>query len=174
MLRGSRRVTIEMSTIAEDESIVEAARLYDRDVIAWATGQAALLRAGRFDELDIEHIAEEIEDVGKSEQRELASRMSVLLMHLLKWSLQPERRGASWRNTIAAQRTAIAVRLRRAPGLKPTLRDQGWWEEVWADAVADATAETGLGGLPVACPWQPDEILAPDWLPDDGPEPEAE
>jgi hypothetical protein len=75
MPRGARQVTIEMTAIAEDEAIAEAARLYDRDVIAWATRQAALLRARRFDELDIEHIAEEIEDVGKSEQRELASRM---------------------------------------------------------------------------------------------------
>ena len=54
---------------------------YETDVIAWAIEQACLLRAGKFATLDIEHIAEEIEDVGKSEQRELASRMTVLLAH---------------------------------------------------------------------------------------------
>ena len=58
---------------------------YETDIIAWANEQAAFIRAGKFDLLDIEHIAEEIEDVGKSEKRELASRMAVLLMHLLKW-----------------------------------------------------------------------------------------
>ena len=73
----------------------EGARLYDTDVVAWANEQAQLLRSGRLDQLDIEHIAEEIEDVGKSEQRELASRMSILLAHLLKWQFRPKRRGAS-------------------------------------------------------------------------------
>lgn len=64
---------------------------YDTDIVAWAQEQARLLRAGRFDALDIEHIAEEIEDVGKSEQRELENRMAVLLAHLLKWQHQPDR-----------------------------------------------------------------------------------
>ena len=73
---------------------------YETDVIAWANRQAALLRAGRFSELDIANIAEEIEDVGKSEERELASRMAVLLMHLLKWQYQPERQSRSWLRTI--------------------------------------------------------------------------
>ena len=62
---------------------------YEKDIIAWANEQAKLLRAGQFGQLDIEHIAEEIEDVGKSEQRELASRMAILLAHLLKWQFQP-------------------------------------------------------------------------------------
>jgi hypothetical protein len=140
--------------------------LYDSDIIAWAQQQAALLRAGRFQELDIEHLAEEIEDVGKSEQRELASRMATLLMHLLKWRHQPQRRGASWRNTIAAQRRSIAVRLKRTPSLKATLRDPDWWEQVWADAVAAATAETGLGSFPASCPWDLDRVQDPAWLPE--------
>ncbi len=66
---------------------------YETDVVAWASEQARLIRAGRFDLVDREHIAEEIEDVGKSEQRELATRMAALLAHLLKWQHQPERRG---------------------------------------------------------------------------------
>jgi len=65
---------------------------YEQDVVAWASEQATLLRAGNFGAIDIEHIAEEIEDVGKSEQREFMSRMSVLLTHLLKWQFQPSRR----------------------------------------------------------------------------------
>lgn len=68
---------------------------YEVDVVAWASEQAALLRAGKLSDIDIRHIAEEIEDVGKSEQRELASRMAVLLAHLLKWQYQPGRRGSS-------------------------------------------------------------------------------
>ena len=84
---------------------------YDGDIVAWANEQVRLLRAGAFSELDIEHIAEEIEDVGKIEQRELAHRMSVLLAHLLKWQHQSERRGNSWRRTIKEQRRAIHLRL---------------------------------------------------------------
>jgi len=141
--------------------------LYDVDVIAWAEQQAELLRAGRLEELDTAHIAEEIEDVGKSEQRELASRMTALLMHLLKWRYQPERRGSNWRNTIAAQRHAIAVRIKRTPSLQVILRDPAWWEEVWADAVAAATAETGLGDFPAVCPWPISAIQDTTWLPDD-------
>ena len=76
---------------------------YEADIVAWASEQARLLRSGRFDLLDTEHIAEEIEDVGKSEQRELASRMAVLLCHLIKWCYQPARQGASWLATIKTQ-----------------------------------------------------------------------
>ncbi len=66
---------------------------YETDIVAWATEQATLLRSGKFSEIDFEKIAEEIEDVGKSEQRELASRMAVLIAHLLKWQYQPSHRG---------------------------------------------------------------------------------
>jgi len=69
---------------------------YETDIVAWTNEQAQLVRAGRFELLDLEHIAEEIEDVGKSEQRELASRMTILLAHLLKWQFQPEQQGRSW------------------------------------------------------------------------------
>ena len=61
---------------------------YEQDIVAWANEQATFVRNKQFDLLDLEHIAEEIEDVGKSEQRELASRMAVLLCHLLKWKYQ--------------------------------------------------------------------------------------
>jgi len=73
---------------------------YETDVIAWANEQAAYVRAGRFDMLDLEHIADEIEDVGKSEVRELESQMTVLLAHLLKWQFQPSHRVFSWEVTI--------------------------------------------------------------------------
>lgn len=117
---------------------------YQHDILAWANEQAAFLRAGRFDLLDIDHLAEEIEDVGKSEQRELMSRMAVLLMHLLKWRYQPERRGSSWENTIREQRRAILLHLADVPSLKAKLRDPNWIERVWIDARLRATEETGL------------------------------
>ena len=140
---------------------------YDKDINAWAQEQARLLRAGRFEMLDIEHIAGEIEDVGKSEQRELASRMAVLLAHLLKWQYQPERRGASWEKTIKAQRKEIAYALGESPSLAPKLQEPRWLDMVWARAVAQAVGETGLDCFPEECPWAiQGEVLAQSWLPE--------
>ena len=85
---------------------------YKQDIVAWANEQAAYIRAGRFDMLDLENIAEEIEDVGKSEQRELESRMAVLIAHLLKWQYQPTHRGVSWELTIKDQRRMVLRRLK--------------------------------------------------------------
>jgi hypothetical protein len=139
---------------------------YDQDILSWADQQAALLRAGRFNLLDIAHIADEIEDVGKSEKRELASRMAVLLAHLLKWQAQPAYRGPSWERTIRAQRTAIRLHLDDVPSLKAALRDPRWLGVVWADAVSKAAQETGLGEFPEECPWtMTTEVMAEGWLP---------
>ena len=103
-----------------------AATSYDKDVVLWSQEQAGLLRAGRFAELDIEHLVDEIEDVGKSEKRELASRMAVLLAHLLKWRVQPKNRGASWRATINDQRKRIALASKGTPSLKAVMRNRDW------------------------------------------------
>jgi hypothetical protein len=90
--------------------------------------------------------------VGKSEQRELANRMAVLLVHLLKWQLQPDHRGASWDVIIRNQRRGIVRRLERTPSLRPMLIDADWMSEIWSDAVAAASAETGLADFPDVCP----------------------
>jgi hypothetical protein len=139
---------------------------YETDVIAWATEQAALLRSGQLSVIDIENIAEEILDVGKSEQRELASRMAVLLAHLLKWQLQPERRSKSWTNTIRLQRSSIQRRIQKTPSLKASLGDADWWSDAWIDALVIAERETGLDDFPESCSWPVSYILANDWLPD--------
>lgn len=138
---------------------------YDTDVIVWANEQARLLRAGDFAALDIEHIADEVEDVGKSEARELANRMALLLAHLLKWYVQPDRRGTSWQTTIHAQRKAVLSRLRRTPSLKADLADAEWWEVAWGDAVAIAEEETGIRDLPAACSWPREQVLEAEFLP---------
>ena len=118
---------------------------YDADVILWSKQQARLLRAGRFAELDIVHLADEIEDVGKSEKREFVSRMGVLLAHLLKWSRQPTKRSPSWRSTIVDQRKRVALAIRGTPSLRAVMRDPDWREDIWLDARAQARKETGLG-----------------------------
>ena len=140
---------------------------YDIDVVAWSNEQAQLIRAGKFDQLDLEHLAEEIEDVGKSEQRQLANRMSVLFAHLLKWAFQPELRASSdsWRLTIKEQRKRIVARLAKTPSLNKSLTDVDWLDDAWVDAVALARKETGIVIFPEVCPWSMDDVLAEGWLP---------
>lgn len=139
---------------------------YDFDVIAWANEQAALIRAGRFDLLDIEHIADEIEDVGRSEHREFKSRMAVLLAHLLKWKYQSGYRGNSWRLTIKEQRRGIVLCLKQTPSLKSDLNNLDWMELVWSDAIGIAASETGLDSLPESCPWSFEQFMNPDFWPE--------
>ena len=141
---------------------------YESDVVAWAKEQAALIRAGQFDQLDLTHIAEEMEDVGKSEQRELASRMAVLLAHILKWKFQPQKRSVSWTLTIKEQRRLLVRRVQKTPSLSPILSDPEWVDEIWVDAKALAEKETGLdmSTYPEICPWSMADVLTPDWLPD--------
>jgi len=134
---------------------------YDTDFYAWAEEQATLLRSGRFSQLDIAHVAEEIEDLGKRERRALESRLGVLLGHLLKWRFQadyPNRK--SWRATINAQRRSIAKLLDDNPSLRPQLHEL--LPSAYADAVDLAVAETPLDydAFPQQCPWTIDEILA--------------
>lgn len=139
---------------------------YKSDFFGWTQEQAALLRAGKLSEADLINIAEEIEDMGGSEKRELESRLSVLFMHLLKWRYQPTHRGQSWKLTIAEQRQRIARRLKKSPSLKSVL------PEIAADAYSDArygaARETGreLEVFPTDCPWSIDEALTQDFLPD--------
>lgn len=139
---------------------------YETDVIAWANEQAALLRAGKFSEIDIVNIAEEIEDVGKSEKRELASRMAVLLSHLLMWQFQLERRGSSWQRIIKEQRKALALHIKETPSLKSTIADENWFAKVWSDAVSSAVDETGLDMFPDECVWNINQILSQEFYPD--------
>jgi hypothetical protein len=114
---------------------------YEKDFYAWANEQAALLRSGRLAEADIEHIAEEIESMGKTEKRELAARLTVLLLHLLKWRHQPSLRGASWRATIAVQRLDIADLLEDSPSLKSVLAEA--LARAYRKAIKEAERETG-------------------------------
>ena len=142
---------------------------YDKDVILWSRQQAQLLREGQWSHLDIEHLADEIEDVGKSESREIASRMSVLLAHLIKWVLQPERRGRSWELTIKTQRKRIVRRVEKMPSLKGELADPEWQDEAWGDALLQMNKETGLDFFLDDCPWPNSDVLNDDFWPDSFP-----
>jgi hypothetical protein len=142
-----------------------ALNLHDQDFYAWANEQARLLRAGLLSEADIEHIAEEIESMGKTEKRELVSRLTVLLLHLLKWQFQPSRHGASWEVTIRNQRRDIVDHLADNPSLKARLPET--MAAAYERAADSAYAETGLARsvFPPACPWSFEQMMSPDFWP---------
>jgi hypothetical protein len=92
--------------------------LYETDFFLWTQVQADLLRARRFDELDLDHLIDEVASVGASDKREIRNRLSVLIAHLLKWKYQPGFRSSSWRGTIAEQRAALAELVDASPSLR--------------------------------------------------------
>jgi hypothetical protein len=144
------------------------ARLYEDDLYAWSRRQAELLRARRFEDLDLDHLIEEVEDVGASLYRSVRSRIRTIIEHLLKLEHSPTREPrAGWRDTLITQRSdpreditptlrarvmaelpVIFERARNDAGLR--LREHG------EDAAADA--------LPLTCPYTLDQIMG-DWLP---------
>ena len=139
--------------------------LYEHDFYAWANEQAALIRAGNLAAVDLEHVAEEIESMGKTEKRELVSRLAVLLQHLLKWQYQPGRRGSSLEATITVQRHAIADHLDDNPSLKAKLDET--ITKAYRDAALLAAGETALPKttFPASCPWSFEQIVNEDFWP---------
>jgi hypothetical protein len=146
-------------------TLADLSGLYDEDFFEWSRRNAELLRAGQLEQADIEHIAEEIEDMGRRDLRGLDSRVEVLLIHLLKWQLQPEKRSQLWQTTVASQRIRIKRLLRQSPSLRPKVYAHlaGNYE----DAVQLAVIETGLplGHFPLECPFTVEQILDPEFLP---------
>jgi hypothetical protein len=141
------------------------AGLYDTDFVAWTEANAELLREGRFDEADIEHLAEEIEDLGKERLHALKRYLRILLAHLLKHSFQPGKRSTSWLRTILMARAEIEDLLAENPSLRPKV--PGLLIEVYPKSVKLASLETELPKeeFPEACPWSPEQILDDEFLP---------
>jgi hypothetical protein len=140
--------------------------LYETDVVAWAERQAEALRAGRFDELDLENLAEEIADVSRREADALESHLETLIMHLLKWHHDPKHRSRSWEGTMRLARHKLAKLLRDSPSLRPRL--PALLADAYPAARIRAGVETGLPEetLPAACPFTLDQVTS-DWLPED-------
>jgi hypothetical protein len=137
---------------------------YDTDFYAWTQEQVRLLRNGRLEALDLTHLIEEIEDLGKREKRSVASHLAVLLGHLLKWRYQPAYpHKKSWRATINTQRRAVLKLLRDNPSLCPQLPE--FIADAYPDAIDLAVAETPLDYevFPKTCPWTEQEILGDFW-----------
>lgn len=143
----------------------EAVSKYDHDYFAWALEQARLLREGHVSEADIAHIAEELESMGRSEKRELISRLAALLTHLLKWQFQPSLRSRSWQLTIQEQRRKLDRHLSDNPSLA-VLLDQAV-ADAYGDALLAAQQQSGLEerAFPPVCPYPLARILNSAFLP---------
>ena len=132
---------------------------YEDDAHAWALEQAELLKARRFADLDIDNLADEVQDVARRERNELVSRLGLVFQHLLKWDVQPERRSASWARTIREQRLQVDELLGEARSLRahlPALSDRAFRHGRVA-----ALNETGLSdsAIPDANPYSWDEVM---------------
>ncbi|MHB1531376.1 DUF29 domain-containing protein [Acidithiobacillus sp.] len=143
------------------------ATLYETDFLAWTEAQAEALRTRQAASLDWVNLLEEVESMGASQRRDLESRLTVLLMHLIKWRWQPEKRSTSWKLTIRGQRREIERLLKQSPSLKGYVPEV--LAEAWNDACEDAEDETGLPmqTFPTGCPWDAtSQILDKAWWPD--------
>src|SRR5262245_10756291 len=126
---------------------------YEEDFYGWAMAEANLLRQRRLNDLDFEHLIEELESMGASERREIRSRTKQLLNHLLKWQFQPDLQCKSWKNSIRNQRRELAEVLKDNPSLKPTLPEN--IKDSYQYALEDAAEETGIykENFPENCPY---------------------
>jgi len=143
------------------------ATLYDRDFYQWALKNAELMRQGRLSEVDVANIAEELESMGKSQKRELISRLSVLIMHLLKWQYQPKKRSKSWLRSIIAQRADLSLLIDDSPSLKSEIVLSV--ARAYSLALVKFDNETGISSkknLPTSCPYTFEQLMDDDFLPE--------
>jgi predicted DNA-binding ribbon-helix-helix protein len=139
---------------------------YEQDFLTWTQQQAEYLQKGRWTELDVKNLIEELEALGRSEQKELSSYFQVLVMHLLKCQYQPEKRTPSWNNTLSNCRDKIQDCLEDTPSLQRFLQDSEWIEKYYRRARRDAAKETqkSLQTFPTECPYMIAQILDPEFL----------
>ena len=105
--------------------------------------------------------------MGKTEKRELASQLTLLLLHLLKWRFQPGRRSRGWEVSIKVQRNLLVDHLEDNPSLKPLI--PAVTEKSYQIAVLEAVAETGFpeSTFPESCPWSFDQVMDADFWPEE-------
>ncbi|MBK8086362.1 MAG: DUF29 domain-containing protein [Devosia sp.] len=138
---------------------------YEDDFALWSAEQAVLIRAGKFDRVDLENVAEELESLGRGDKYQIDSRMEVLLAHLLKWEFQPGQRSSSWKATLFEQRYRIGRLLKESPSLRG--RPGEMLDGSYVIGRFEAIKETKLpeAVFPETCPYTIEQILDPDFLP---------
>ncbi|HEY9012937.1 MAG TPA: DUF29 domain-containing protein [Devosia sp.] len=139
---------------------------YEEDFALWSAEQAALIRAGKFDRVDLENAAEELESLGRSEEHQIDSRMEVLLQDLLKWHFQPEKRTNSWNASILEQRIRIGRIVKRSASLAsyPAASLDGSFVVGKTNAMDDTKLPESA--FPERCPYTVEQVLDITFFPD--------
>ena len=139
--------------------------LYETDYLQWIETTVEKLQSGDYVNVDWENLIEEIEDMGRSERRGLKSNLIVVLVHLLRWQFQHDRRSGSWEGSIIEHRRRIREAIDDSPSLQPYL--ESIFVECYLQAVKQAKAETQLPleTFPLQCPYQLAEVLNDQFLP---------
>ena len=140
--------------------------LYETDFVEWAERTAELLRQRRFEDVDLEHLIEEVMDLGLRDERAARSQMRRLLLHLIEVRIQPERAGTSWRRSVVGARGEIEDLIDDSPGIRRHLEQA--LQEIYRRAVRQALDETNLTAqaktldIPETCPYTLSELLEVD------------
>lgn len=139
--------------------------LYETDYLQWIESNLEKLRQKNYQQVDWENLLEEIEDMARSERRGLESNLIVLLLHLLKWQYQPEKRTGSWERSILEHRRRLKKALKESPSLKPYLNTI--LDESYQESVKQAKAETKLplDTFPQQCTYSLTSILDDEFFP---------
>jgi uncharacterized protein YeeX (DUF496 family) len=155
---------MSMKEAIMNEAITNAT--YEQDYYTWLIKSAELIRQGKFSEVDIENVAEELEGMARSDKRQLVNRFAVLLSHLLKWKYQPERRSKNWERTIKEQRKRILLLLKESPSLKHGIEEK--LSDAYEIAVLSAASETNIdeSAFPESCEYSIEEILDAHFYPE--------
>ena len=146
---------------------VDTATLYEEDFYLWLERTAELLKNRQLENLDYDNLIEEIEAMGRSEKHSLESNLIVVLMHLLKYKYQPQKRSRSWLSSIFEHRRRLIKAFKTSPSLKRYYQEV--FDECYKYAVKQASIETGLSLniFPNTSPFTTEETLDFDFLPQD-------
>lgn len=140
--------------------------LYDSDFFLWTQDQAAALRDGKLDAMDLAHLAEEMESVGASEKRTIASQLLRLLAHLLKWGYEPSHRGPSWQDSINDARVQIGLTIETSPSLHRYPAQSLARAYTRARRQAHRDTRLPLQTFPDTCPWEVAQVMDEDFFPE--------
>src|SRR5512137_2940792 len=135
--------------------------LYEQDFYSWIQHHVALLKDSRFDEIDVDNLIEELQGMAKKDERELISRLIILIAHLLKWQYQPDMQSKSWSSSIIEQRVQVLFLLEDVPSLRNKMPDA--MLRAYPKALEVAVKETGLSGYPKHCTYSEKQLLDEDY-----------
>lgn len=157
---------IAIANNSTNHSLDALPNLYEYDFNLWVEATAQLLREGRLTELDVVNLLEEVESMGNSDKQALESNLVVILLHLLKWQYQPNKRTLSWENSIAEHRQRIKRIFRNSPSLKRYFHQV--FAECYLDTRKQAKIQTRLPleDFPEICPFTSEQVLDEDFLPE--------